>query len=61
MEPRRLPKQIFQGKLLEGKRGWGRPPTFIQKRFRDDVVSTSTTGGGHFHATKKGHTFWDNA
>jgi hypothetical protein len=27
MEPSRLPKQIFQGKLPKGKRGQGRPPT----------------------------------
>jgi hypothetical protein len=25
----------------------------------DDVISTSTTGGGHFHATREGETFWD--
>jgi hypothetical protein len=61
MEPSKLLKQIFQGKLLENKRGWGRPPTSIQKRFRDDVASMSTTGGGHFHVIREGHhTFWDN-
>jgi hypothetical protein len=27
----------------------------------DDVASTSTIGGGHFHATKEGHTFWNSA
>jgi hypothetical protein len=61
MEPTRLLKQIFQGKLLEGKRGRGRPPTSIQKGYRDDVASMSTTGGGHFHATREGQTFWDSA
>jgi hypothetical protein len=54
MEPSKLPKQISQGKLLEGKRGWGRPPTSIQKGYKDDVASTSTMGGGHFNATKEG-------
>jgi hypothetical protein len=61
MEPSRLPKQIFQGKLLKGKKGRGRLPTSIQKGYRDDVASTSTTKGGHFHVTKEGHTFWDSA
>jgi hypothetical protein len=61
MEPNRLPKQIFQREFPEGKKGWGRPPTSIQKGYMDDVASMSTTGGGHFHATKEGQTFWDNA
>lgn len=26
----------------------------------DDVTSTSTTGGGHFHATMEGQTIGDN-
>jgi hypothetical protein len=54
MELSRLLKQIFQGKLLEGKKGRRRPPTSIQKGYKDDVVSTSTMGGGHFHATREG-------
>jgi hypothetical protein len=61
MELNKLPKQIFQGKLPKGKRGRGRPPTSIQKGYKDDVASMSTTGGGHFHATREGQTFWDNA
>lgn len=54
MELSRLSKQIFQGKLLEGKKGRGKPPTSIQKGYKDDVASTSTMGGGHFHATREG-------
>jgi hypothetical protein len=54
MELSRLPKQIFQGKLLEGKKGRGKPPTSIQKGYKDDVASTSTMGGGHFHAIREG-------
>jgi hypothetical protein len=61
MEPNRLPKEIFQSKLPKGKRGQGWPPTSIQKGYMDDVASTSTTRVGHFHATREGQTFWDNA
>lgn len=60
MEPSKLPKHIFQGKLLEGKRCRGRLPTSIQKWYMDDVTSTSTIGGGHLHATREGQTIWDN-
>jgi len=61
MELNRLPKQIFQGRLPEGKRGWGRLPTSIQKGYMDDITFTSTTGGGHFHVTREGQKFWDSA
>jgi hypothetical protein len=33
----------------------------MQKGYKDDVTSMSTTRGGHFHAAEEGQTFWDIA
>ena len=41
MDSARLPWQIFQGGLARGSRGPGRPRTFIQDGYRDDVARMS--------------------